>query len=75
MTPNRSFIRKSDGGAVECYGEWKDDSNALIIGTDEDGDAFEEVWAEGAETWDEAWYILEPWSERQRITIEELVAC
>ena len=63
-----------NGQEVDCYGEWREDSNAVVIGEDESGEIFEEVYADGADNWTEAVEILTAWAKRKGYTILELQA-
>lgn len=42
------------GQTVDCYGEWKWDSNAVVVVEDENGDVWDTVFADGAENWYDA---------------------
>ena len=68
-------IRMINGQEVHCFGVWRWDSNCLVVGTMVNGDEFEEIWAEGADSWVEAIKILEPWAKRIGLVIEELTTC
>lgn len=60
---------------VDCYGDWKEDSNCLVVGDYASGEEMEEIFADGAESWADAVEQLTAWAARCGHTIVELQAC
>tara|TARA_R100000656_G_C3857075_1_gene108975 strand:+ start:226 stop:435 length:210 start_codon:yes stop_codon:yes gene_type:complete len=60
------------GMTVRCYGKWEQDSNAACVFEDE---YFDNVWAEGASTWNEAVEIVAGYAQDKRTMLIEMVAC
>ena len=60
-----------NGQVVECYGKWREDSNAHCVFDDESLDG---VWCEGANTWTEAVEKITAIAKRHHTTLIELTA-
>jgi hypothetical protein len=43
---------------IDCFGEWREDSNAMIVGDDPDGNEFSVIYADGADSWEDLIKIL-----------------
>lgn len=74
IIPNKVTI-KYKGQSVDCYGAWKEDSNAIIVGDWDDGSELEEVFADGAKNWTEAVHKIIDAPVLQGCKIYELSAC
>tara|TARA_B100000470_G_scaffold217786_2_gene202471 strand:- start:252 stop:479 length:228 start_codon:yes stop_codon:yes gene_type:complete len=73
----RSLESKVTIDEIDCYGEFFDDSNVLIVGDYEDGTELEDLWCgkEGIDTWDKVVKELKEWADREGITLYELSTC
>ena len=62
---------------IDCYGEFCEDSNVLVVGDYEDGTEVEDFWCGevGITTWEGAVKELKQWADREGITLYELKAC
>lgn len=60
-----------NGQTVACYGVWRDDSNAQVVFEDEEYDG---IWAEGADSWEEAVEKLTAYAKRIGTTVIEIAA-
>lgn len=61
-----------NGQAVDCYGEWHEDSNAECIFDDENLDGF---YADGATSWEEAVETVTAYAESKSTTLIQMTAC
>lgn len=61
-----------NGQTVDCYGEWRDDSNASCVFDDESLDG---IWADGAGNWTEVVEELTTYARREGTELVELVVC
>jgi len=57
---------------VDCYGEWREDSNADCVF---DNEWFDGIWAEGAESWEKAVEIVSAYAKRNGVVLLEMTAC
>jgi hypothetical protein len=64
----------ANGQTVDCYGEWRWDSNAACVFEDSDGDVFEEAYCDGADTWQEAVEAVTKYAVESGYIVVELVA-
>ncbi len=71
---NRTEI-KYKGQSVTCFGEWREDSNCLIVGDWPDGDELEEIFADGADNWTDAVHKIIDAPVLEGCEIYELKAC
>lgn len=60
---------------IDCYGPWRYDNNIAVLGYDEEGNEFEQIYADGADSWEDAVNKLTKWADDVGITIVELQAC
>ena len=58
--------------SVDCYGEWKPDSNCHCVFDDENLGG---IYADGAESWTQAVEILTAHAARKHTVLIELSAC
>ena len=72
MANLRETIIKRNGQEVYCYGEWREDSNALCIFEDEELDG---IWADGATCWTDAVEKVTAYAERKGTALIEMVSC
>ena len=49
-----SYVVQVGDQHIHCYGEWKWDSNCVVVFEDEMGELDEEIFADGATSWQEA---------------------
>ncbi len=68
---NTTVITRN-GQRVECYGEWREDSNAACVFDDEGLDG---VYADGAQNWTEVVEVLTEYAKRNGTTLVECSAC
>lgn len=68
---HETIITRNDQ-EVYCYGEWREDSNALCIFEDEELDG---IWAEGAANWTEAVEKVTAYAQRVGTSLIEMVSC
>ena len=69
---NKQTIERN-GQAVECYGEWLEDSNAECIFDDEYLDGF---YADGATSWEEAVEIVTAYADSKNgASVIQMTAC
>jgi len=61
-----------NGQTVQCYGEWREDSNCVCLFDDETLDG---IYADGAESWIDAVEKLTAFALRMGTTLIELQAC
>jgi hypothetical protein len=61
--------------AIDCHGEWHSDNNILVLGYDEEGNEFEQIYADGADSWEDAVNKISKWADESGITVLELQAC
>ena len=61
-----------NGQAVECYGEFRDDSNFEVIFDNEDYDG---IFADSATSWVDAVEKLTAYAKRIGTTVIEMTAC
>ena len=68
---------------VQCYGDWSEDSNVIIVGDDnDDGSEIELSWCgdgwdkkEPPANWEEVAIHLIEWAKRVNYTLYELTSC
>ncbi len=60
---------------VHCYGEWQEDSNAVVIYTDKYGECCEDMFVDGAPCWAEAVERVTKWAGRYGCQVDEMIAC
>lgn len=67
---------------VSCYGQWREDSNCLVVGTLSNGWELDEIWCGDGwphenppKNWTEVVNHLLEWAERNGHEIEELQSC
>lgn len=62
---------------IDCYGDFDECSNVIVVGTYASGIEFEEVWCNDTEetNWTGAVRELKAWAERDGHTIDEMTAC
>lgn len=70
ILPNHHRIR-----GVDCYGDWREDSNCAILGYDEFGNELEEMYADGASSWEDAVDKILKWADDAGVTVLELQEC
>jgi len=68
---NKQTIKRN-GQAVDCYGEWHEDSNAECVFDNEYLDGF---FADGATSWEEAVEIVTAYAESKSTTLIQMTAC
>ena len=68
---NTTIITRN-GQRVECYGEWREDSNAACVFDDESLDG---VYADGAKSWTEVVEVMTEYAKRNGTTLVEASAC
>ena len=61
-----------NGQAVECFGQWQEDSNAAAVFDNEELDG---IWADGADNWTEVVEELTAYAQRNGTTLIELSTC
>lgn len=59
------------GQKVECYGKWREDSNAEVVFGDE---ALDGVYCEGAANWTEVVKTMVDYATKRGTTVEEMSA-
>jgi len=70
---NKTTIKPGNGHPpVDCYGEWREDSNCSAVFDDEFLDG---IWADGANNWTEAVKELAAYAQRNGTTLIECSAC
>ena len=57
---------------VDCYGEWREDSNAVCTFDDEELDG---IYCEGGESWEEVVGIVKDYADLHGTTLIEMEAC
>lgn len=72
MQTKKVTIQVKDHGPVDCYGEWREDSNAACTFDDE---FFDGIWADGAENWTQVANELAAYAKRNDTTLIEMEAC
>ena len=62
---------------IQCYGEFDESSNVIVVGTTVGGAELEDVWCNdiGAATWAGAVRAIKAWADREGHAIDELGAC
>lgn len=81
MTDKKTITR--NGMKVDCYGEWKEDSNCVIVGDWSNGDEMEEIWAgdgwpankPAPTNWTQVVEHLTAWAKEKGHEIMELQSC
>jgi hypothetical protein len=68
---NKQTIVKN-GQAVECYGEWLEDSNAECVF---DNEYLDGVFADGANSWEEAVETVTAYAKSKGTTVIQMTAC
>jgi hypothetical protein len=68
-------VIKYKGKEVDCYGEWREDSNCLIVGDWADGSELEEFYCDGGENWTDVVRKLIDAPALEGAEIYELSAC
>ena len=68
---NKQTIVKN-GQAVECYGEWHEDSNAECVF---DNEYLDGVFADGANSWKEAVETVTAYAKSNGTTLIQMTAC
>ena len=68
---NKQTIEKN-GQAVECYGEWLEDSNAECVF---DNEYLAGVFADGANSWEEAVETVTAYAKSKGTTVIQMTAC
>jgi len=68
---NKQTIEKN-GQAVECYGEWLEDSNAECVF---DNEYLDGVFADGANSWEEAVETVTAYAKSKGTTVIQMTAC
>jgi hypothetical protein len=63
---------KRNGQAVECYGEWLEDSNAECVF---DNEYLDGVFADGANSWEEAVETVTAYAKSKGTTVIQMTAC
>jgi hypothetical protein len=58
--------------AVECYGEWLEDSNAECVF---DNEYLDGVFADGANNWEEAVETVTAYAKSKGTTVIQMTAC
>jgi hypothetical protein len=58
--------------AVECYGEWLEDSNAECVF---DNEYLDGVFADGANSWEEAVETVTAYAKSKGTTVIQMTAC
>ena len=71
MTQKKTTITRN-GQAVDCYGEWREDSNAVFCVFDDEN--LDVVWCDGAKNWSEAVETLTAYAKRMGTELVELSA-
>lgn len=61
-----------NGQKVDCYGEWKEDSNAFLIFDDESLDG---IYADGADNWTEVVEKMTDYAKRHGTILVECQEC
>ena len=61
-----------NGQAVECYGEWLEDSNAECVF---DNEYLDGVFADGANSWEEAVETVTAYAKSKGTTVIQMTAC
>ena len=60
-----------NGQSVDCYGEWREDSNAMCVFDDE---SFDGAYADGAANWTEVVEKLTDYAKRNGTELIEMTA-
>ena len=62
---------------IACYGVWREDSNALLIGDWADGSEIDDVWCPDVayKTWADVVDHLSRWADSNGHTLYEVTAC
>jgi len=68
---NKQTIKRN-GQAVECYGEWLEDSNAECVF---DNEYLDGVFADGANSWEEAVETVTAYAKSKGTTAIQMTAC
>lgn len=68
---NKQTIKRN-GQAVECYGEWLEDSNAECVF---DNEYLDGVFADGANSWEEAVETVTAYAKSKGTTVIQMTAC
>ena len=71
---NRHEITRN-GMKVVCFGEWKEDSNCVVVYDDKYENEFEEFYCDGGANWTEVVDKLTQWANKHGHVIYELNAC
>lgn len=61
-----------NGQAVDCYGEWREDSNCSCVFEDE---CLDEIYADGGTNWEEVVEKLTAYAKRNNTVLVELQSC
>lgn len=61
-----------NGQTVDCYGEWREDSNCSCVF---DAEEYDGIYADGGANWTEVVETLTAYANTQGIDLIELVAC
>lgn len=73
-TPDKVVITRNEM-EVHCYGEWKEDSNALVLFCDAHGNDYEEIFADGARDWEDAVEKVTTWASKNGFDVDEMQEC
>ena len=72
MASLKETIITRNGQEVYCYGEWREDSNAMCIFEEEELDGF---FADGARNWTDAVEQVTAYAKRVGTVLIEMVSC
>ena len=72
MSNLNEVIITRNGQQVHCYGEWREDSNAMCIFEEEELDGF---FCDGARNWTDAVEQVTAYAERNGTILLEMVSC
>jgi hypothetical protein len=64
-----------NGMKVYCYGDWQEDSNALVVYEDADGEDCEDFFCDGATSWTDAVSQVTAWAAKNGFTVDEMKSC